>query len=332
MLNILVTGGLGYIGSHICIELLNSFHNSNIIIIDNLLNSKIEKLDIIKKYIVNYNKIIFEKIDMLNESLLLESLFETYKIDIVIHLAGLKSVNESIKKPIYYYENNIISIINLIKIMDKYNCKNIIFSSSATVYGDLKAPFVENMIAGQGLTNSYGRTKYMQEEILKDLYASDKNWNIIILRYFNPISHKNNSLKEEPNGIPNNLFPYVLDVYYKKRHQLNIFGNTYDTPDGTCIRDFIHVVDLATGHVKACEYILNKKSFPIKTYNLGNGKGISVQELIDKFEIINKTKINYTYVSKREGDVNISYADSSLAFKELGWTPEFGIDEMVKLS
>lgn len=331
MLNILVTGGLGYIGSHICIELLNTYNDISIIIIDNLSNSKLEKLTILEQYIKKTSKIIFKNIDML-DYFLLESLFDNYKIDIVIHLAGLKSVNESIKNPIHYYENNISSTINLVKIMDKYNCKNLIFSSSATVYGTLEAPFKENMKTGQGITNPYGKTKYMQEEILKDLYMSDKRWNIIILRYFNPISQKNVLLKEEPKGIPNNLFPYILDVYNKKLTELKIYGNTYDTPDGTCIRDFIHVVDLACGHVKACKYIITNNNFPIKIYNLGNGKGISVQELVDKFEEVNKISINYNYAEKREGDIAISYADCMLAFKELEWSAKLGIEEMVKLS
>jgi len=261
----------------------------------------------------------------------LENLFKDYKIHIVIHLAGLKSVGESIINPLNYYNNNLLTTINLLNIMKKYECKNIIFSSSATVYGSLKAPYTENMEVGRGMTNPYGKTKYMQEEFLRDLYNSDNSWNIIILRYFNPISQKNLELKERPNGIPNNLFPYIVKVYNKELPLLQVYGNDYNTIDGTCIRDFIHVVDLANGHVKACFYIINNNNFSIKTYNLGSGNGISVKQLIDNFEEVNNTKINYKYSTRRDGDLDISYADSSLAEKELGWKTKYNINDMVKL-
>jgi len=221
----------------------------------------------------------------------IDTLFNENSIDIVIHLAGLKSVGESISNPMNYYNNNLVSTINLIKAMQKYNCKNLIFSSSATVYGNSKAPYTESSNIGIGITNPYGKTKYMQEEFLRDLHISDKTWNIIILRYFNPESHKNISLKEDPNGIPNNLFPYIVKVYNKELDILRIFGNDY----GTCVRDFIHVDDLANGHVKSCEYIFNNGNIGLKTYNLGTGKGISVQQLLDKFEEVNNTKINYIF-------------------------------------
>jgi UDP-glucose 4-epimerase len=331
MNTILLTGGLGYIGSHIAIELLNSDNEYNVIIIDNLLNSSIDKLDIIKKNVNNSKNIHFFEIDLLNYNDL-DKLFQDYKIDIVIHLAGLKSVCESVSNPLNYYNNNLITTINLLNIMKKNDCKNIIFSSSATVYGSLKAPYTENMEVGRGMTNPYGKTKYMQEEFLRDLYNSDNSWNIIILRYFNPISQKNLELKEKPNGIPNNLFPYIVKVYNKELPQLQVYGNDYNTVDGTCIRDFIHVVDLANGHVKACFYIINNKNINnIKTYNLGSGNGISVKQLIDKFEEVNNTKINYKYISRREGDLDISYANCTLAEKELGWKTEYGINDMVKL-
>ena len=329
---VLLTGGLGYIGSHIAVELLNSNDDYTVIIIDNLLNSSNKMIETIKenKISKNSNNILFFEINMIDKNNL-ESLFINHKIDVVIHLAGLKAVGESIDNSLYYYNNNLISTINLLEIMKKYNCKNIVFSSSATVYGKNIAPFNENMITGIGLTNPYGKTKYMQEEILKDLYISDNNWNIIILRYFNPISQKNKSLMENPRGIPNNIFPYIVKVYNKELPKLQIYGNDYDTPDGTCVRDFIHVVDLANAHIKACEYIMNHIKIDLKIYNLGTGKGITVQQLIDKFEEINKTKINYTYVNRREGDVDISYADSTLANKELNWVSKYNIDDMVIL-
>jgi UDP-glucose 4-epimerase len=331
---ILLTGGLGYIGSHIAVELLNEYSNIiwDVIIIDNLLNSSINKLDKLKEIIgINYiNNIHYHNIDLLN-IVELNNLFKIYSIDIVIHLAGLKSVNESVLNPIYYYENNILSTLNLIKIMNQYNCKNLIFSSSATVYGNLKAPYIENMNVGNGISNPYGKTKYMQEEILKDLYTSDNGWNIILLRYFNPVSQKCNLLKEDPNGIPNNLFPYLVKVYNGELEQLSIYGNNYDTPDGTCVRDFIHVVDLAQGHISACNYLLNNKNIGLKIYNLGTGKGISVKNLIDKFEEVNNTKLNYKYVDRRPGDLSISYADSSLAKEELKWECKKNLEDIVKL-
>ena len=336
MHTILLTGGLGYIGSHIAIELLNDINNIyNIIIIDNFSNSSIKKLDIIKNNISNISNIslLFFEINMLNYDDI-DKLFNENNIDIVIHLAGLKSVGESLTIPMHYYNNNLLSTINLIKAMEKYNCKNLIFSSSATVYGSSKAPYNEKSNIGIGITNPYGKTKYMQEEFLRDLSKSNEKWNIIILRYFNPVSQKNISLKEEPNGIPNNLFPYIVKVYNKELDILRIFGNDYDTIDGTCIRDFIHVVDLAKGHLKSCEYMINEKytNIGLKTYNLGTGKGISVQQLLDKFEEVNNTKINYMYVPRREGDLDISFADSSLALKELCWKTEYIIDDLVKLT
>jgi UDP-glucose 4-epimerase len=330
MHTVLLTGGLGYIGSHIAIELLNSDYEYNVIIIDNLSNSSIDKLDIIKNNILKKKYLYFIEMDLLNNNDL-EKLFYEYQIDIVIHLAGLKSVGESVLNPLNYYNNNLLTTINLLNIMKKYDCKNIIFSSSATVYGSLKAPYTEDMEVGRGMTNPYGKTKYMQEEFLQDLYNSDNSWNIIILRYFNPISQKNLELKERPNGIPNNLFPYIVKVYNKELPLLLVYGNDYNTIDGTCVRDFIHVVDLAIGHVKACFYIINNNNFSIKTYNLGSGNGISVKQLIDKFEEINNTKIYYKYSARREGDLDISYADSSLAEKELGWKTKYNINDMVKL-
>jgi len=332
MTTVLLTGGLGYIGSHIAVELLNSQDKYNVIIIDNFLNSSYDSLNIINQNIKNSNNTLeFYQVDMVKNKRKLETIFEENKIDIVIHLAGLKSVGESVKNPNLYYSNNLISTINLIDIMGHYNCKNLIFSSSATVYGSLDAPYAEDMVVGKGLSNPYGKTKYMQEEMLKDLYHSDNSWNIIILRYFNPISQKNMTLAEKPNGIPNNIFPYIVKVHKKELQELQVFGNDYNTPDGTCVRDFIHVVDLANGHIKACEYIINNKNIELKIFNLGTGNGVSVQQLLDTFEYVNKTKINYRYVERRPGDLPLSYADCSLANKDLGWSTKYNISDMVNL-
>ena len=329
---ILLTGGLGYIGSHIAVELLSNIYDYNIIIIDNLLNSSSNKLDKIES-LIDFRKnenITFYQIDLLNINDL-DKLFNNNNIDIVIHLAGLKSVGESVSNPIYYYENNLFSTINLIKIMEKYNCKNLIFSSSATVYGNQQVPYNETMTIGNGITNPYGKSKYMQEEILNDLYNSNNDWNIIILRYFNPISQKCEILKEEPNGIPNNLFPYLVKVYNDELPILRVFGNDYTTIDGTCLRDFIHVVDLAEGHISACNYIFNNEKCGLKIYNLGSGKGISVKQLIEAFEMVNETTLNHIYVDRREGDLAESYANVFLAEKELHWKTKKSLFDMVKL-
>lgn len=334
MQTILLTGGLGYIGSHTALQLLNYSNISfNVIIIDNLSNSNIDKLDIIKnniKNVENIKNLEFFEMDLLNNKLI-DDLFNNYKIDIVIHLAGLKSVGDSVSNPLHYYNNNLLTTINLLNVMKKYDCKNIIFSSSATVYGSLKSPYKENMIVGNGITNPYGKTKYIQEEFLRDLYNSDNRWNIIILRYFNPISQENMELKESPKGTPNNLFPYIVKVHNKELPLLEIYGNDYDTLDGTCIRDFIHVVDLAKGHLDSCIYIINNQNIDIKIYNLAKGIGISVKTLIDTFEKVNNTKINYKFVPRREGDIDVCYADSTHAEKELGWKPDYDINDMVKL-
>jgi UDP-glucose 4-epimerase len=331
MTHILLTGGLGYIGSHIAVELLNSKEHYKIIIIDNLSNSSVDMLNtILQNKTNNINSLHFLEMDMTNYNDL-DNLFREYKIDIVIHLAGLKSVGESVKKPIHYYENNMISTINLIKVMNIFHCKNLIFSSSSTVYGTTTPPYKETSSTGIGITNPYGRSKYMQEQILHDLYKSDSSWNITILRYFNPISQKNIALKENPNGIPSNLFPYLVKVYTGELSILNIYGNNYNTPDRTCIRDFIHVQDLANGHITVCEFLLKNKKTGFKIYNLGTGKGVSVKELISKFEENNNTKIKYHFTERRPGDLEISYADVSLIYKELGWKTQYSIDDMVTL-
>ena len=325
MTNILLTGGLGYIGSNIAIQLLNN--NYNIIIIDNLSNSNIERLKILEK--LSNKTIPFYNYDMNNIDLI-DNVFKHHNINVVIHLAGLKAVAESVKNPLLYYSNNINITINLLQIMEKYNCYNIIFSSSATVYGDQYSPFVEEMVTGINLTNPYGKTKYMIEEILKDLYQSNNKFNVIILRYFNPLgSDESGLLFDDPNGIPNNLFPYILKVHNKTLPILNVFGNDYDTKDGTCIRDFIHVIDLAIGHVKAVEYILKNKSLEI--FNLGTGNPTTVLDVITTFEQVNNTSLNYKIVDRREGDIMASYSDNTKANKLLDWHCKYTLKDMVKL-
>ena len=332
---VLLTGGLGYIGSHIAVEMLNLSSSTphTIIIIDNLSNSTYKMVDTINKNHTtkNNNKMIFYEADLVDDITSIEAIFDRHKIDVVIHLAGLKAVGDSIRTPIMYYQNNIVSTINLLNVMKTYNCKNLIFSSSATVYGNASvAPYNETMPVGVGITNPYGKTKYMQEEILRDLYLSDTTWNIILLRYFNPISQKNNSLRESPNGIPCNIFPYIVKVHNGELKQLQIFGNDYNTPDGTCVRDFIHVVDIALAHVKACSFVVGGVALEcVKTYNIGTGIGVSVKQLVDAFEEVNHTKLSYIYGDKREGDLDISYADASLVKKELGWVAQYGIKDMV---
>jgi UDP-glucose 4-epimerase len=325
---ILVTGGLGFIGSHTVVELL--LNNYNIIIIDNLVNSS---KDVLKKIqnITNYKDLLFFNIDI-RDTLRLENLFIEYKIKLVIHFAALKSVSESIKNPLQYYDCNVNGTINLLNVMKKYDCNKIIFSSSATVYGNNIYPVNEESSIGNGITNPYGKTKHMIEQILQDLYISNNDWSITILRYFNPIgAHPSGLLGENPNDTPNNLFPYLLKVSVGKILSLNIYGNDYDTPDGTCIRDFIHVVDLARGHVKALEQIFNlQKDTKINIYNLGTGKGTSVKELIDTFEKVNDIKLAYNYTTRRDGDLSCVYTDIKKSSTELGWNCIYNIEDMCK--
>ncbi len=322
-MKILVTGGLGYIGSHTVVELLN--RNYEVLVVDNLSNSKIEVLDKIDK--ICGKKPDFYEVDLRNKKDL-EEVFKNNKIEFVIHFAGLKAVGESVKEPLKYYDNNINGTLVLLELMNKYNVKNIIFSSSATVYGkpeylpiDEKHPL--------STTNPYGATKLFIEEILRDLYKSDNSFNICILRYFNPVgSHESHLLGEDPNGIPNNLVPYVVKVATKKLDKLSIFGDDYDTKDGTGVRDYIHVVDLAIGHVKSLEYMINNKG--IITLNLGTGKGSSVLELVKTFEKVNKIKVPYVITERRDGDIGTCYADPSLAEKLLGWKAEKNLEDMLK--
>ena len=324
-MNILVTGCCGYIGSHTCVELLNNGYN--IIGIDNFSNSKTDVLDKIKK--ISKKDIIFYEGDVANKELL-NKIFRENSINGVIHFAGFKAVGESVKIPLMYYRNNIDSTLNLLEVMQEHNCKNIIFSSSATVYGiQDTTKYVETMSRGVQ-TNPYGRTKAMIEQILEDLYISDNEWNITILRYFNPVgAHESGLIGENPNGIPNNLMPFILKVAVGELEKLTIFGNDYVTPDGTCIRDYIHVVDLAKGHLKALEHAFNNNS-NLYVYNLGSGKGVSVQEIVDAFERVNNLKLNYVYGNRRDGDLPEYFADATKALNELNWKVEKNIDDMCK--
>lgn len=323
MKRILVTGGAGYIGSHTVLELLNASYE--VIVLDNLSNSKEESLKRVQK--ITGKKLKFYEADLLDVDSIDEILKEN-EIDSVIHFAGLKAVGESVENPIMYYENNITGTVNLIKQMLKYKINNLVFSSSATVYGDSeKVPISEN--ANLAPTNPYGRTKYIIEQILKDTYTADIKWNIAILRYFNPVgAHESGLIGEDPNGIPNNLMPFISQVAVGKREQLNVFGNNYDTPDGTGIRDYIHVVDLARGHIAALKKLECRPGYVI--YNLGTGKGYSVLEVIKSFEKASEKKINYKIINRRPGDIAKCFADSSLAAKELFWVAEKDIDEICK--
>lgn len=322
-MKILVTGGCGYIGSHTCCELLENGYD--VVIIDNLCNSKEEVVGIIKD--ITKKDLKFYKGDVCDEELV-DKVFNDEKIDAVIHFAGLKAVGESVNKPLLYYRNNIDSTLTLLEVMSKYNCKKIVFSSSATVYGSPdRLPIKEDFPLKT--TNPYGSTKLYIEGILKDLYISDPNWSIAILRYFNPIgAHESGLLGENPNDIPNNLMPYIVKVAVGELEQLNIFGDDYDTKDGTGVRDYIHVVDLAKGHIKALDYINSNKG--IDFYNLGTGNGYSVLELVKTFEKVNNVSVNYKIVGRRPGDVASCYADCSYAFKKLGWKAEKNIDNMCK--
>ena len=324
-MNILVTGCTGYIGSHTCVELLNAGYE--IVGLDNFSNSKKDVLDKIRE--ITGKEIKFYEGDLINKELL-NKIFDENSIDGVIHFAGYKAVGESVKKPLMYYRNNIDSTITLLEVMNEHNCKNIIFSSSATVYGTQESPKYVETMERRTQSSPYGRTKAMIEEILEDLYVSDNEWKITILRYFNPVgAHESGLLGEDPNGIPNNLMPYILKVSIHELECLTIFGNDYETPDGTCIRDYIHVVDLAKGHLKALEHSLNNKS-DLYVYNLGSGNGVSVQEIVDAFEKVNNLKLNYKYGDRRSGDLPEYFADANKALNELNWKTEKTIEDMCR--
>lgn len=324
-MGILVTGGCGYIGSHTVIELLNI--NKEVVIVDDLSNSKIEILD--KIYEIAGKKPKFYKINYL-EKASLEKVFEENKIDAVINFAGFKSVGESVKKPLEYYTNNISGTLVLLDVMRKYNVKNFVFSSSATVYGNPEfVPITEEAKIG-GTTNPYGTTKLYIEQILKDLYNSDNTWNICILRYFNPIgAHESGLIGEEPNGIPNNLMPFLVRAVSGELKELSVFGNDYNTPDGTGVRDYIHVVDLALGHIKALEK-LNKEKHGLYIYNLGTGNGYSVLDVINNFEKATGKKVPYKIVGRRPGDIDSNYSNPTKAKEELGWVATRSLEKMCK--
>lgn len=321
-MKILVTGGAGYIGSHTCVELLNEGYE--VVVVDNLYNASIKAVDRIRE--ITGKDIKFYETDIRDYNALF-NIFSEEKIDTVIHFAGLKAVGESVSKPLEYYENNISGTLNLCKAMRENGCKNIIFSSSATVYGNPEfVPITELCPKGE-CTNPYGWTKHMLEQILTDLHTSDPEWNVILLRYFNPIgAHKSGLIGEDPKGIPNNLLPYVAQVAIGKLQCVGVFGNDYDTPDGTGVRDYIHVVDLALGHVKAIDKI--KENPGVKIYNLGTGKGYSVLDVIKAFEKACGHTIPYEIKPRRAGDIATCYSDATLAKQELGWQAQYGIEEM----
>ena len=322
-MSILVTGGAGFIGSHTCVELLEI--GEDLVIVDNFSNSSPKVLEKIKE--ITGKNFKFYEVDLLDRENL-EKVFEENDIESVIHFAGLKAVGESVQKPIEYYHNNITGTLILLDVMKKHNCKKIVFSSSATVYGSPKTvPIREDF--DLSTTNPYGSTKLMIEQILGDVYKADNEFSIVILRYFNPIgAHKSGLIGEQPNGIPNNLMPYITQVACGIRECLSVFGNNYNTHDGTGVRDYIHVVDLAKGHVKALQKA--RKMTGAEAYNLGTGKGYSVLEIVKAFEDANGIKIKYEIAPRRPGDIAECYADPSKAFKELGWKAEKELDEMCR--
>lgn len=323
-MNILLTGGAGYIGSHTAIELDKAGHS--VVVVDNLANSKEEALSRVEKIIGK--KVPFVKADIRNREAM-DKLFKDYKIDAVINFAGLKAVGESVAKPLEYYENNMNGVFVLVDVMRNNGCKNIIFSSSATVYGDPAIiPITEECPKGQ-CTNPYGWTKSMLEQVLMDVQKADPEWNVVLLRYFNPIgAHESGLIGENPNGIPNNLMPYITQTAIGMRKELGIFGDDYDTPDGTGVRDYIHVVDLATGHVAALKAIEKKEGLAI--YNLGTGHGYSVLDVVKAFEKANDLKVPYVIKPRRPGDIATCYCNPAKAKAELGWEAKFGIEEMCR--
>ena len=325
-MKILVTGGLGFIGSHTVVELLEN--NYEVVIVDNLYNAKLDVLDKIEK--ITGKRAKFYKEDVCDKVALEKIFKEEGKIDSVIHFAGYKAVGESCAKPLMYYHNNLMSTINLLEVMKENNVKSFIFSSSATIYGERETPKYDEEMGRGKTTNPYGTTKAMIEQILEDLYKSDNEWSISILRYFNPIgAHSSGLIGESPNGIPNNLMPYILKVANGDLEVLNVFGNDYPTPDGTGVRDYIHVVDLAKGHISALNKIL-KSGAGIYIYNLGSGKGVSVLELVNTFEKVNNIKVNYRITDRRPGDIAENYADPSKALRELGWKTEKTVEDMCR--
>ena len=322
-MKILVTGGAGYIGSHTVVELLNAGHE--VAVVDNLSNASVKSLDRVEE--ITGKKVHFYEVDI-RDDVTLDEVFKNEQPEAVIHFAGLKAVGESVEIPMKYFDNNIGGTLTLLHVMKKAGCKNMVFSSSATVYGKPETvPIHEDFPTS--VTNPYGRTKLVIEDILKDLYKSDPSWNVILLRYFNPIgAHESGRIGEDPSGIPNNLLPYIAKVAVGKLEKVSVFGNDYDTPDGTGVRDYIHVVDLAKGHIKAIEKIEKEKQVGCKIYNLGTGTGYSVLDIIEAFGKACGKEIPYVIAGRREGDVDTVYADPSLAKEELGWSAEYDLSKM----
>ncbi|WP_180055702.1 UDP-glucose 4-epimerase GalE [Acinetobacter sp. YH12142] len=324
MAKILVTGGAGYIGSHTCIKLLSAGHE--VVVLDNLSNSSVESLARVQALAAK--KLDFVEGDILDQQIL-EQIFQEHQIDAVIHFAGLKAVGESQKEPLKYFENNISGSISLVKAMERAQVFKLVFSSSATVYDEANiSPLNETMPTGMP-SNNYGYTKLIVEQLLEKLSAADERWSIALLRYFNPVgAHQSGQIGEDPQGIPNNLMPYVTQVAVGRREKLAIFGNDYDTLDGTGVRDYIHVVDLANAHLCALHNRLNAQG--CRAWNIGTGNGISVKQIRDTFEKVNGVEIPFEYVPRREGDVATSFADNARAVAELGWQPEYGLEDMLK--
>lgn len=323
-MKVLVAGGAGYIGSHTAVELLEAGYE--VVIADNFSNSKPEVLDRIRE--ITNKEFDFFEVDLTNKDAT-EEIFKKHQIDAVIQFAGYKAVGESVSKPIEYYQNNLLSTLVLCDLMRQYDCKKIIFSSSATVYGDPEVvPITEDSPVGK-TTNPYGTTKAFIERILEDIVISDPEWSVVLLRYFNPIgAHRSGLIGENPNGIPNNLMPYIMKVAAGQLECLTVFGDDYPTPDGTGVRDYIHVVDLALGHIKAVEKALKDKGVHI--YNLGTGHGYSVLDLIQNFEKVTGAKVNYKIGPRRPGDIPTCYADTSKAREELGWIAKYGVEDMCR--
>ena len=324
MAKILVTGGAGYIGSHTCIELLTAGHE--VVVLDNLSNSSVESLARVQALAAK--KLDFVEGDILDQQIL-EQIFQEHQIDAVIHFAGLKAVGESQKEPLKYFENNISGSISLVQAMERAQVFKLVFSSSATVYDEANvSPLNEDMPTGMP-SNNYGYTKLIVEQLLEKLSAADERWSIALLRYFNPVgAHKSGQIGEDPQGIPNNLMPYVTQVAVGRREKLAIFGNDYDTLDGTGVRDYIHVVDLANAHLCALNNRLNAQG--CRAWNIGTGNGISVKQIRDTFEKVNGVEIPFEYVPRREGDVATSFADNARAVAELGWQPQYGLADMLE--
>ncbi|XP_069687703.1 UDP-glucose 4-epimerase [Periplaneta americana] len=324
---VLVTGGAGYVGSHSVVQLLNQ--GFTVVVVDNLVNASQECLKRVEE--ITGKKVTSAVADLCKKDDL-EKIFKQYKIDCVIHFAALKAVGESVSIPLAYYKNNVGGTVTLLEVMKDHNVKKLVYSSSATVYGTpQKLPMTEDQPTGVGCTNPYGRTKYFVEEILKDLVKSDPEWSVISLRYFNPVgAHESGKIGEDPKGIPNNIMPYIAQVAVGRRPDLKIFGNDYNTPDGTGVRDYVHIQDLAEGHIAAAKKILSPEFSGWKVYNLGTGQGLSVLQLVKAFEDASGRKVPYEVVGRRAGDIDASYADVSLAEKELHWKATKDVNDMCR--